>query len=84
MSAEWEKYRPLTNEVYGMAQLNHRKDGRMILNRKIELEVREINEMEAVLNEVAVETKLKLVKWVTKKLQEAFDFGYSEGRKTNE
>jgi len=56
----------------------------MILNRKIELEVREINEMEAVLNEVAVETKLKLVKWVTKKLQEAFDFGYSEGRKTNE
>jgi hypothetical protein len=48
------------------------------------LDREELNEVEAVLNEVAIETKLNLLKWVTKKLQEAFDFGYSEGRKTNE
>ena len=59
----------------------------MILNRKIELEREENNEINAILilgqerNQSGEDTIL--LKWVTEKLQEAFDFGYSEGRKIN-
>ena len=60
----------------------------MILNRKIELDVKEVVEIENILILVSNTNKdivkSKLHNWVTDKLQEAFDFGYSEGRKTNE
>ena len=60
----------------------------MILNRKIELEREENNEINAILilgqerNQSGEDTIL--LDWVAKKLQEAFNFGYSEGRKTND
>ena len=57
----------------------------MILNRKIELEANEINEMEKILtlssHEVTVKNKLNLLGWFTAKIQEAFDFGFAEGKK---
>ena len=62
----------------------------MILNRKIELDVNEVITIENILSSTPNMVqdidivKPKLLEWITKKLQEAFDFGYSEGRKTNE
>ena len=60
----------------------------MKLNRKIELEREETNEINAILilgqerNQSGEDTIL--LDWITRKLQEAFDFGYNEGRKSNE
>jgi len=60
----------------------------MILNRKIELEREETNEINAILilgqerNQSGEDTIL--LDWITRKLQEAFGFGYNEGRKSNE
>lgn len=60
----------------------------MILNRKIELDVNEVITIENILSSTPNQdidiVKPKLLEWITKKIQEAFDFGYSEGRKTNE
>ena len=60
----------------------------MLLNRKIELDVNEVITIENILSSTPNQdidiVKPKLLDWVTKKLQEAFDFGYSEGRKSNE
>jgi len=62
----------------------------MILNRKIELDCKEVIGIEDILNFGQVEItdidviKDGLIRWATNKLQEAFDFGYSEGRKSNE
>ena len=67
----------------------------MILNRKIELDQEEKNEIEneieAILNRPAFHPSAytstveeSILNLFTKKLQEAFDFGFAEGRKTNE
>ena len=66
----------------------------MILNRRIELEREEINEIEAMLSfendddddadDDELEEEPNLIQWITKKLQEAFDFGFAEGKKEKE
>jgi len=58
----------------------------MLLNRKIELEQEEKDEIEAILTRPAYAATIeqRILNLFTKKIQEAFDFGYSEGRKSNE
>jgi len=52
----------------------------MQLNRIIKLEQKEMNELEEIKHnlEMNYKGKTSLLDWVNKKLQEAFDFGYSE------
>ena len=60
----------------------------MRLNREIELDEKEVVEIENILILGSTTdrdiVKSKLHNWITRKLQEAFDFGYNEGRKSNE
>jgi len=58
----------------------------MLLRRKIELEREELNEIEAILffTTFSEEAQAKITQWISTKLQEAFDFGFAEGKKEKE
>jgi len=53
----------------------------MLLRRKIEIEMEERDELVSLNDNIA---SAGLLEYFTKKLQEAFDFGFAEGKKENE
>ena len=56
----------------------------MLLRRKIEIEMEEKDGILSFIQQDDDVTKMSLLEYFTKKLQEAFDFGFSEGKKEKE
>jgi len=56
----------------------------MLLRRKIEIEMEEKDGILSFIQQDDDVTKMSLLEYFTKKLQEAFDFGFAEGKKEKE